>query len=52
MLNELLAEQYRQDLPNEYMRLLKVLREYGALINRNLEGIRATNRAKERKYIP
>ena len=51
-LNELLAEQYRQTFPKEYMHLLKVLRESGALTDKNLERIRAANRARERKYSP
>jgi hypothetical protein len=50
MLNELLAEQYRQTFPKEYMHLLKVLKESGALTDKNLERIRAANRAKEKKY--
>ena len=52
MFNELLAEQYRQTFPKEYMHLLKVLKESGALTDKNLERIRAANRARERKYSP
>ena len=48
--NELLAEQYRQTFPKEYLHFLKVLKESGALTDKNLERIRATNRAKEKKY--
>jgi len=47
---ELLAERYRQTIPKEYLRLLKVLRESGALTNKNLERILAANRGIERKY--
>jgi hypothetical protein len=50
MFNELLAEQYRQTFPKEYMHLLKVLKEFGALTDKNLERIRAANRAMEKKY--
>jgi len=50
MLNELLAEQYRQTFLKEYMHLLKVLKESGALTDKNLERIRAANRAREKKY--
>jgi len=50
MFNELLAEQYRQTFPKEYMHLLKALKESGALTDKNLERIRAANRAMERKY--
>ena len=50
MFNELLAEQYRQTFPKEYMHLLKVLKESGALTDKNLERIRAANRAREKKY--
>ncbi|MDR2941210.1 MAG: hypothetical protein LBV17_01270 [Treponema sp.] len=46
----LLAEQYRQTFPKEYMYLLKVLRESGALTDKNLERIRAANRMREMKY--
>ena len=48
--NELIAEQYRQTFPKEYLHLLKVLKESGALTDKNLERIRAANRAKEKKY--
>jgi hypothetical protein len=47
---ELLAEQYRQTFSKDYMHLLKVLRESGALTDKNLERIRAANRMRERKY--
>ena len=47
---ELLAEQYRQLFPKECLHLLKVLRESGALTDKNHERIRAANRAMERKY--
>jgi hypothetical protein len=50
MLNELLAEQYRQTFPKEYMHLLKVLKESRALTDKNLERVRAANRARERKH--
>jgi hypothetical protein len=50
MFNELIAEQYRQIFPKEYMHLLKVLKESGALTDKNLERIRAANRERERKY--
>jgi len=45
-----LAEQYRQTFPKEYMHLLKVLKESGALTDKNLERIRAANRAREKEY--
>ncbi|MDR0286208.1 MAG: hypothetical protein LBI03_00630 [Clostridiales bacterium] len=48
--NELLAEQYRQTFPKEYLHLLKVLKESGALTDKNLERIRAANRAREKKF--
>jgi len=47
---ELLAEQYRQIFPKECLHLLKVLKESGALTDKNLERIRAANRERERKY--
>jgi hypothetical protein len=47
--NELIAEQYRQTFPKEYMHLLKTLRESGTLTNKNLERIRAANRARDEK---
>jgi hypothetical protein len=47
---ELLAEQYRQTFPKECLHLLKVLRESGALTDKNHERIRAANRAREQKY--
>ena len=47
---ELLAEQYRQTFPKECLHLLKVLKESGALTDKNIERIRAANRAMERKY--
>jgi hypothetical protein len=50
LFDELLAEQYRQTFPKEYLHLLKVLRESGALTVKNLECIRAANRAREKKY--
>jgi hypothetical protein len=50
MFNELIAEQYRQTFPKEYLHFLKVLKESGALTNKNLERIRAANRAREGKY--
>jgi len=46
----LIAEQYRQTFPKEYLHFLKVLKESGALTDKNLERIRAANRARERKY--
>jgi hypothetical protein len=36
--------------PKECLHLLKVLKESGALTDKNLERIRAANRARERKY--
>jgi hypothetical protein len=48
--NELLAEQYRQTFPKEYLHFLKVLKESGALTDKNLERIRAANRAREKNY--
>jgi len=48
---ELLTEQYRQIFPKECLHLLKVLKESGALTDKNLERIRAANRERERKYI-
>jgi hypothetical protein len=50
LFNELLAEQYRQTFPKEHLHFLKVLKESGALTDKNLERIRAANRAMERKY--
>ena len=50
MFNELLAEQYRQMFPKEYLHFLKVLKESGALTDKNLERIRAANRAREKEY--
>jgi hypothetical protein len=50
VLNELLAEQYHQIFPKEYLHLLKTLKESGALTVKNLERIRAANRAREKKY--
>ena len=47
---ELLAERFRQIFPKECLHLLKVLRESGALTDKNIERIRAANRARERKY--
>jgi hypothetical protein len=47
---ELLAERYRQIFPKECLHLLKVLKESGALTDKNLERIRAANRAREKKY--
>jgi hypothetical protein len=47
---ELLAEQYRQTFPKECLHLLKVLKESGALTDKNHERIRAANRERERKY--
>jgi hypothetical protein len=52
MFNELIAEQYRQTFPKEYLHFLKVLKESGALTDKNLERIRAANRRRERKYSP
>ncbi|MDR0503614.1 MAG: hypothetical protein LBH16_09890 [Treponema sp.] len=48
--NELVAEQYRQMFPKEYLHFLKVLKESGALTDKNIERIRAANRAKEKMY--
>jgi hypothetical protein len=48
---ELLAERYRQIYPKECLHLLKVLKESGALTDKNLERIRAANRERERKYM-
>jgi uncharacterized protein YutE (UPF0331/DUF86 family) len=50
MFNELIAEQYRQSFPKEYLHFLKDLKESGALTDKNLERIRPTNKARERKY--
>jgi hypothetical protein len=50
MLDVLVAEQYRQTFPKEYLHLLKVLKASGALTDKNLERIRAANRRRERKY--
>ena len=47
MFDELVAEQYRQTFPKEYLHLLK---ESGALTVKNLERIRAANRRREGKY--
>jgi arsenate reductase-like glutaredoxin family protein len=47
---ELLAERYRQIFPKECLHLLKVLKESGALTDKNIELIRAANRGMERKY--
>jgi len=47
---ELLAERYRQIFPKECLHLLKVLKESGALTDKNIERIRAANRGRERKY--
>jgi len=47
---ELVAEQYRQTHPKDYLHFLKVLKESGALTDKNIERIRAANRAKEKKY--
>ena len=46
----LLAEQYRQTFPKEYLYYLKVLKESGALTEKSLERIRAANREMGRKY--
>ncbi|MCL2722099.1 MAG: hypothetical protein FWD47_12290 [Treponema sp.] len=48
--DELIAEQYRQTFPKEYLHFLKVLKESGALTDKNLERIRAANRAREKTY--
>jgi len=45
-----LAEQYRQAFPKEYQHYLKVLKESGALTDKNLERIRAAERKRERDY--
>jgi hypothetical protein len=50
MFNELIAEQYRHTFPKDYLHFLKVLKESGALTDKNLERIRAANRARKRKY--
>jgi len=51
MFDELVvAEQYWQSFPKEYVHLMKVLRESGALTVKNLERIRAANRNRERNY--
>ena len=49
---ELLSERYRQIFPKECLHLLKVLRESGALTDKNIERIRAASRVRERKYTP
>jgi len=48
--DELIAEHYRQTFPKEYLHFLKILKESGALTEKNLERIRAANRAREKKY--
>lgn len=48
--DELIAEQYRQTFPKEYLHLIKVLKESGTLTDKNLERIRAANRAREKIY--
>jgi hypothetical protein len=50
MFDELIAEQYRQHFPKEYLHFLKVLKESGALTDKNLERIRAANRSREKMY--
>jgi hypothetical protein len=47
---ELVAEQYRQNAMNEYLHLLKVLKESGALTDKNLERIRAADRQREKRF--
>ena len=48
---ELLAEKYRQAFPKECLHLLKVLKEHGALTVKNIERIRAANRAMEKQFV-
>ena len=50
LFNELIADHYRQMFPKEYLHFLKVLKESGALTDKNLERIRAANRAREKMY--
>lgn len=47
---ELLAERYRQIFPKECLQLLKILKESGALTDKNIERIQVANRVMERKY--
>jgi hypothetical protein len=47
---ELIAEEYRQNFPKEYVYRLKVLRESGALTDKNLERIRVADREREKRY--
>jgi hypothetical protein len=47
---EMLAEQYRQSFPDQYRNLLHSLRESGAISDKSIERIRATERKREREY--
>ena len=48
--DEILAEQYRHSLPDEYRNLLQSLRESGAISDKSFERIRAMERRRERGY--
>jgi len=48
--DEIQAEQYRHSFPDEYRDLLQSLRESGAISDKSVERIRATERKQERGY--
>jgi len=46
------VEQYRQAYLKEYLHFLKILKESGALTDKNFVRIRAANRVREQEYSP